>query len=202
MKTKLLLFLLLFFSVSQVALASYSEPNSPYAILLTKKSNQQKMKRIEVGEKIYIIKNNGSHYDGKVENISYNTLTISGEEHLISDVKIFGASRNPDGFVATVISTATFTFFASITTIGGVGLLYAMNTGNVSPLAEILFIMMFQFSLFFTIFAGEFFAISGLFYLYNIYNKKRYNTNRWNVDIVRGKKRPTAWQRLKNMFSF
>ncbi len=206
MKNKTL-FVIILLLISQSLFASYSNTDSLKAIILSKKSNPQNMKRIEVGEEIYIIrKGDMQKITGKVNNITDNSLVINNSEYNFSNIQAIGASRKYNGYVTAVISGVSFSLLFIAYIISIIAYAYYMNivlNSIAQPSNSESFLFVFStlsmiFTGIFSSITGEVFYISGIYYLYNKYSKKRYFLSDWRIETVKGDKKQTDWKRLKN----
>ncbi len=199
MKTKLLLilFTLLLFT-SQTALASYSDSDTLKAIILSKKSNLQNMKRIEVGEKIAIIrKGDRTKITGEVTQITNKSIYINNIEFEISKIETIEASRRNDFYFETLFSFIIFT----LSSLAIIALFLSMILG---VFTNVNFEIMYEISMpilsITAVISFYLFEIYGIMFLYNKYLPKKFNLRKWDIDIVNGKKRQTRWERVKNFF--
>jgi len=162
------------------------------------------MKRIEVGEEIYIIRKSDQLKEkGEISQISDSSLIINNVEYNFSDIKTIGASRRDNGFVTAVISGVSFTVFFTgyILSLASLSYLSNSNTMNSSSFNDFLMIISIFAMLFFvflSIFIGQLFAFSSLFYFYNQYYKKTYLLEEWRLETVKGEPKQNDWKRLKN----
>ena len=98
--------------ISQLTFADYTNPDSLKTIILTKK---EKKAKIDVGDKIFIIKNGEKNkIKGTVTAITENSLSIDKQNYNFSEIKTIGAKRKQN---YTALRITLYIFLVSLATL-------------------------------------------------------------------------------------